>query len=311
MFDVDQTIGLPRVSTLPPDEVLDQVTAASQQSAAGLVPVSPVWQTPASNAIFSKPTSGTEAATTPTPVLPDAPQQVTGVTATESPYRAKDGSLLSLVAVDFTPVTGDRNFDHVIIWFQNYNGSSNWQAITQGSQSPLSFLCDTTGEIVTIKVQAISSDGVAAPFDAAPTTTVLLDGVASAPPSPSIAQQTIATPVGFQFSFNYETGLIADTIQGYWIYASNTNNVNSALRLKYVLHSAQNAGVYTFQETVNPGTTRYYWVSAVNTSSLESPLQPAQYDTPVLDHAIADRFHPSHSVAYSQRQRVFDSAECL
>ena len=60
---------------------------------------------------------------TTTAVSPDAPQQVTSVSATESPFKTQDGTMKSNVAVSFTVNTSDTSFDHVQIWFTGYNGN--------------------------------------------------------------------------------------------------------------------------------------------------------------------------------------------
>jgi hypothetical protein len=203
------------------------------------------------------------AATTPSGI----PEQVTNVSATESPSKQQD-RVYSLVSVSFTRGSSDLFFAGARIWLVGYKGNMNAILVADAQDSPVSFLVETTNETVVVKVQAFGTDGTPASYDDCPSTTVLLDGVASAPPDPTIAQYIVAISGGWQFQFNFLTGLIEEVIDGYWIYRSATNDVATAIKYKYVKHPPTNTGIYTFQDIV--ASTQYYWVSAIALNGMES-----------------------------------------
>jgi hypothetical protein len=209
------------------------------------------------------------------------PKQVSGISATESPFKTSSNQMKSLVSVTFTVDPTDTNFDHIRVWFTGYNGTSNPQMMPIAArQSPASLLCDTTGETVTVTIQAISASGQTSDFDTAPTTTVILDGVTSAPPAPSIAQTCLPIFGGVQFAFNIEAGLVADVIHNYKIYRNTQNDsalAHGAIVVQTVPQSAQSPGTtYVFQDNNTIANTNYwYWVSAVNQQGLESTLTAA------------------------------------
>lgn len=207
----------------------------------------------------------------------NTPLQVSGVSATESPFRTADGSLKSNVGVSFIANPSDTFFDHVQIWFTGYNGNALPQLMPGDTRvSPASFLCDTTHETVTVTVVAVSSTGDTADFDTAPTTTVVLDGVTSAPSAPSIAQSLVATPTGYQFSFNQLGGLSADQVDGYQVWRNTTNNSSTAARFQYFKHNPINSTPVVVTDVAPNGTVYFYWVSSVNTTGLESSKTAVQ-----------------------------------
>lgn len=203
------------------------------------------------------------------------PLQVLTVSAVESPSKQQDRTY-SQVSVSFTRNTSDVNFASVKIWFIGYQGSASPTLVADGATSPITFLVETTKETVTVKVQAVSPTGLTSNLTFAPITTVTLDGVVSTPPAPTVSQTLLGTPVGYQFQFAYEGGLLADVIQGYNIYRNTSNTTSGATLIKNVPQPAQNSGVYTYQEAVPTGTVYYYFVSAVNISGLESAKTSAQ-----------------------------------
>lgn len=272
-----------------------------------------------------------------------APAQILTVSATESPFKTKDNSLLSLVSVSFTVNPADTNFDHVQIWFTGFNGNSNPQLMPgDTSTSPASFLIQTTGETVTVTAVAVASDGTSADFNSAPTCTVTLDGVTSAPPAPNVVQTAVPIFGGVQFAFTEESGLLADVIQCYKVYRNIINSSGSVLTgsttngsvnitglsstanlltsmqvvgpgippnttiasivsgtaitinnnatatgsvslsflplvIDNIPHNPQNAGtnIVVQDNQVQAQQTYFYWVSAVNSSGLESTLTSA------------------------------------
>jgi hypothetical protein len=222
----------------------------------------------------------TPAITTTTPTETPATLQVTNVSAVESPYKVQStGQMMSLVAIDYTPDPADTNFGSVEIWFTGYNGADNPQLMAQGNESPVEFLCETTHEMVTVTVVAVSGDGVPADFSVAPTTTVALDGEMSPPPAPSIASAQVAlvNNSGWQFAFNVIRGLETDLIEGYWVYHSESNltPTTTDARYQYIKQSATNIGQVVVQEVT--GDVLFYWVSAVSVSGQESFLTPVPF----------------------------------
>ena len=211
-----------------------------------------------------------------------APKQVTLGEVTESPYKTPNGQTLSLVAVDFTPVTGDAYFESVNIYFVGYNGNANPQLMANAAVSPAQFLCQTTHETVQVVVVAVSAYGVEADFASAPSASLALDGVVSAPPAPSIsqAQVSLAGNTGWQFSFNIIGGLEFDQIQSYRVYHSESNTTpeqgpQSPNYFRTIPQPNTNIGQEVVQEVT--GDILFYWVSAVNTAGLESDLTPVPF----------------------------------
>lgn len=210
-----------------------------------------------------------------TDASPSGPvKQVLSVTATESPSKQQDRTF-SLISVSFTRDTSDANFLGVRIWIKGYKGNPGQVLYADGNESPISFLLESTGESVQVFAQAFSSDSSAS-LDSAPSTTVLLDGVISAPPAPSIASSLTPTPVGYQFSFNFLSGLAADIVDGYNVYRNTSNSFAGATRVAFIKHNPLNIGAYVYQEAVSAGAVNFYWVTAVNTKGLESSATAAQ-----------------------------------
>lgn len=208
----------------------------------------------------------------------DAPLQVTSVTATESPAKAKDGSMVSEVSVSFVVNPSDTKFGSATIWFTGYAGNPNAQEMETAFVSPCTFLVPTPAFIagvpntVTVTVQAVSISGHPADFAFAPSTTVALDGVVSAPPAPSTGS-LIGTPTGYQFSFNFLAGLSADRVSGYKIYRNTSNSSGTATQISYFPHNPVNTGSQVVNDDgLKNGDLFWYWVTAVNTTGLESAL---------------------------------------
>lgn len=214
------------------------------------------------------------------PTSSNAPKQVTGVSATESPYTTSAGSQ-SLVSVDFIPGSGDPYFGFVQIYFSGYNGNPNPQLMTQGAVSPIQFLCESTHEVVTVTVVTVSADNIPAPFANAPTITVSLDGVNSAPPAPSIAAAQTALPhsSGWQFAFNLIGGLEAEAglVSGYRVYHSESNVAPTPPDGYYSAYPqpSTGAGQIVVQETTPD--ILWYWISAYNDAGFESALTPVPF----------------------------------
>ncbi len=202
------------------------------------------------------------------------PNSVSGVSATESPYKTPTGQMVSDVSVSFVVNPSDTFFYKAQVWFVGYNGNPNPQLMADGTASPVSFLTDTTHETVTVYVVTVGTTGLpSSDVLSAPSSTVSLDGVVSAPPAPSVSQSLTSTPTGYQFSFNYLTGLSADLVDGYKVYRNTVNNTSTATQFAFFKHNPLNTGTQVVQDDGVPnGTIYWYWVSAINTSSLESSL---------------------------------------
>ena len=210
-------------------------------------------------------------------------QNITNLSVTESPLKTDTG-LFSLVSVSFDIAPGDTAFGYANVWVSNYHASAAPVLVASIASSPSSFILETTGESVVVTLVSVSANGVPNDFAASPATTVVLDGVTSAPPAPSIAQSLVATPTGYQFQFTFLAGLVADLVDGYTIYRNTVNDSTTATKIDYIKQNATNTGVYTFQDANAPrGTDYYYWVSAVNTFGLESTLTAAQSGTVTND----------------------------
>lgn len=200
------------------------------------------------------------------------PEVLLSLSAVQTASKQQD-RVFSLVSISFTRDPSDANFASVDIWFTGYKGNTNPVLMTSGVDSPISFLCEATKETVVVTAQTVGSGGQTADLSFALTTTVTLSGVVSAPPAPSIAQSLVSTPTGIQFAFNQEGGLLEDVIQTYKVYKNSTNSTGTATVFKTFPQDPTNAGGQVVVEDVLAnGTLSYYWVSAVNTSGLESSL---------------------------------------
>src|SRR6185312_12842110 len=210
-------------------------------------------------------------------INPTLPKQVLTVSAVQTASKQQDRTF-SLVSVSFTRAT-DPNFAGVRIWFKGYKGNTQWQLVASGTDSPVSFLEEATGETVQVAVQAFNQSGFAAPFAGAPITTVKLSGVVSAPPAPTVSQQVTPVVGGFQFTFTLEAGLLADVIDSYKVYRNTVNNSGTASVVQTIKHPQSNNGSYVVQDYPGGDSVYFYWVSAVNTVGLESALTAAQSST--------------------------------
>ncbi len=245
------------------------------------------------------------AGTTTTSSTPaGTPEQLLSVAATESPSKQQDRTF-SQVSVSFTRDGSDEFFSGVRIWFTGYKGNTNPLLMTQGTSSPVSFLCETTGETVVVTVQPFSANGSVADFAKSITTTVALDGVVSAPPAPSISQNLVAIPLGLQFAFNQvNLGGTQDVIDSYRVYRYTSNSSGSASLIQVIKHDPTASGAIVVQDNVGQGGVPYfYWVTSVNTVGLESSKTAAQSGTVNSGTAVLDT-DVSDGTAYLRRPSV-------
>jgi fibronectin type 3 domain-containing protein len=203
------------------------------------------------------------------------PEAVTLTEITGAPVNLT-GQVQELVSITFAPQANDPNFDHVLVYFSNYQGNPNpvLMYVSSTGQEVITLLAAITGETVTITLVSASATGVQSSFAAAPTGTLTFNGVTGAPPAPSIAvaQTGLASGRGWQFSFNILGGLDYDLVSGYRVYHSESNAtpVPPADQYQFIAQPASNVGTITVQE--DTGDILYYWVSAINSSGLESAL---------------------------------------
>lgn len=102
---------------------------------------------------------------------------------------------------------------------------------------------------------------------------------ASLPPHPTIAQTLTALPLSLQFSFNQVTLPIGATnvISSYRVYRNTSaNNFSGAQLMRTFVHDPTRQGAITVQDNTGGGKTYYYFVTSVDTTSLESTPVGAQ-----------------------------------
>jgi hypothetical protein len=210
------------------------------------------------------------------------PRKLLSIDATESPTVSKgqkDRSM-SEVSIDFQYDVSDPAFASVRFWAIGYKGNTNPVLLpADTTQSPVSFLLETTKEVITIYGQTVSPSGDTAPYQFAKSCTVALDGVVSAPPAPSISQSLVGTPLGYQFAFNQvDVGSTQDVISAYRVYRNITNTSSTASLIQPIVHDPTHLGAVTVTDHIHAslGLSYYYWVSAVNTAGLESTKTAAQ-----------------------------------
>lgn len=107
----------------------------------------------------------------------------------------------------------------------------------------------------------------------------ILPQVIQTVPAPTISSPLAATPTGYTFSFlQVRLPLSAtNTINSYKIYRNTTNDSASAAVIQSIPHHPANVGVPVLvQDAVTNGLIRFYFVSAINISGVESTLTPAQ-----------------------------------
>jgi hypothetical protein len=234
--------------------------------------------------------------------IPSNPTSVSGTNA----GLIVDNVLYDSVTTQYTAPVPLDSFAGVFLVAKNYNGSATLVKVGEdtfhgaaGTVQNFKTILQRTGEVVTFFVVPKTATEVT-PIDwtTCPSFTLTLDGVATAPPAPSINQSLIGTPLGYQFSFNELSGALTSVIQTYRIYRNTTNNSGTATLLLTVPHDPKQSGAIVVNDTIVPatGTAYFYWVSAVNTSGLESSLTAAQ-SGPVA--GAVGSVPPSLSTAFS------------
>lgn len=205
---------------------------------------------------------------------PGQPFPLLGVSASSEPFKTATGEIKCLVSISYTssPPTGAR------IWFVGYHGSTTPALVSEGTESPVTFLADPTGETVTVYGESVQNGIIGkGPLTTwAPKTTVVLSPATAAPPAPSMAQNLVGTPTGYQFEFNQIAGLAANVIDGYAIYRNTTDSQTSATQIAYLKQNPKAAAPILFTDVAAQGQSYYYFIASVDTSGNESALTNAQ-----------------------------------
>ena len=95
-------------------------------------------------------------------------------------------------------------------------------------------------------------------------------------PAPQITSALQPNGVGLQFTFNQ---LSLGGIDGYRVYRNTTSSFAGSTIIQYLKHAALTTTAVTVSDPVPANTARYYWVTAVSTSGLESAPAAAQATT--------------------------------
>jgi hypothetical protein len=195
--------------------------------------------------------------------------QLLSITATESPVKQQDRTF-SLVSVTFTRDGGDKAYGTRASISKATRATATLFFRRKAAKVRLVSCWRRRRDYFNVIGMPVGLSGVTADIALAQSAVVLLDGVISAPPAPSISQALLtitagATTMGQQFGFNFLSGQVADVIDGYWVYKVGAHSAPTppASRFKYVKHNPQGAANYTFQD-VSGVSTNFYYVSAVN-----------------------------------------------
>ena len=214
-------------------------------------------------------------ATTVTAAAAGAPEALLSISATQEPVK-QNNQTASKVFVQFSHDPSDVNFDHINVWVQGYHGSTTPTLVASGSESPVTFVLDATGETVIVIGQAASTTAVQALADSL-ANLVTLSGVSSAPPAPTISQTLTATPLGYQFAFDQvDLSGTQDVMASYKVYRNTTNTFSGSTLLQTIAQDPTATGAIVVQDRVGGGQTYYYFVTAVDTSGRESGHTSAQ-----------------------------------
>lgn len=245
------------------------------------------------NRVLPKPVNTGKPVSTTTAI----PKNVYNVSAAQSPIAVQNKTV-SDITVTFSRNPSDSAFDHVNIWVKGYHGNTNPVLYASSSDSPANFTLESSGETVTVYVQAASASGVTSAFVTnCPSYTVKLSGVVTNPPAPTISQNLIGTPLGYQFSFA-QVQLPAgseDVIKSYQVWRNTSaNSFSSASLLQTIPDDGTNSGsAIVVQDRVGGGHTYYYFVTSTNTKGLRSASSSAQSGsvtsgTASLDNDVSD-----------------------
>lgn len=202
--------------------------------------------------------------------LPDNP---TGVSASESGYII-DGVLYSEVTCTYTAPSPLGSFTGIFLVVANYRGSASLVKIAEdtypgvgGGSHSFKVTLQRTNETVTLYFVGKNSLEQTAQSDWAlsPSTTVLLDGNASAPNAPTGLAGT-ATVAGVSLTWNQN---VESNRQSYTVYRNTTNSFGGSTKIDSV--ATTNATTVTYLDaSVQDGGNYWYFITCVNTAFQES-----------------------------------------
>lgn len=210
------------------------------------------------------------------------PPDPSAFSASQSGYII-DGVLYSQVTVSYTAPSPLNGFAGIFLVVKGYRGSAtpvkvnedNFTGTAGGSQS-FNTTLQRTGETVTFYAVAKNSSEVArSDWEGAPSTTVTLNGNATAPNAPTGLAVT-SQPLGNTLAWNenFESNML-----GYNVYRNTSNSFGTASKIGNVATTRLGAPSFVDKGTA-VGTTYFYWVTAVDTGKLESSASAVASNSP-------------------------------
>lgn len=197
---------------------------------------------------------------------------VTGVSVSEGPAISRDGHVVSRVTCSFTPPSPKKNWAGVRIFITGYQGGTNPLEVATFTDSPGRFDLEPTNETITVFFVSFSADGRLRAVLTAPSATVLLDGQASAPVTPSgFTCQAVASK-GQVVILTWSENIEAD-ISHYEVARRQDATAPGDADVVATVAAAGELATKKAQWEDAPGsaTAQYrYYVRAVNTTSLKS-----------------------------------------
>lgn len=239
-------------------------------------------------AINSKLSEHTKTLAAVTPVIANntIPSNPTSVSGTNG-GKVVDNVLLDTVTVQYTSPSPIGSFGGVFLVAKNYNGSSTLVKVGEDTfhgaagaiQSFVTVLQRTNEAVTFFVVPKTASEVTPTDWTTSPSFALTLNGLVSAPPAPTFTETLTATPTGYEFIFN-QVVAAGTVIDSYNVYRNTSFTSSGAIVIRTYKHGQTNAGSPITVQDVSPdGVPYYYYVSAVNTSGLESSLAAAQAGT--------------------------------
>lgn len=189
------------------------------------------------------------------------PIAASGVSASHA--AAVNGTVLVTCNVSGVPAGNS-----IKIYVTGYEGNPSAVAVAQGASSPIQFVLDATGETITIEAIAISQGGAEAA--SGPTTTLVLNGPATAPAKPEgIIVSQIASGNQITWPANVEVG-----VTGYQIYRGQRGD---SFLLASLLATVMSTGEGTVEylDTGGLAGDYQYFIVAVAGAGNSVPSDPA------------------------------------
>ncbi len=197
---------------------------------------------------------------------------VTGVLVSEGPAISRDGHVVSRVTCSFTPPNPKKNWAGVRFFITGYQGSTNPLEVASGDASPIKFDLEPTNETITVYFVSFGADGRMRAILTAPSASVLLDGQASAPVTPSNFTCQAVVAKGQVVILTWSENIEAD-IDHYEIARRQDATAPGDADVVATVAAAGELATKKAQWEDAPGsaTANYrYYVRAVNTTNLKS-----------------------------------------